>query len=177
MYTIENVVREIKGEKKEVRVLFGTGLLSNNPPEVQEVGQNGAKVLRGNKDHPFALAFPDPSLGKDEHGRTKLKFFNVEAWAKNADNLHQLGYKWQPIEVVARVEKQTYNGNEYEMLVIERFEVKKYKPRDGEASGASNTGQPDSGQSGADQSGESGGDSDPFTVGRPINISDDDIPF
>ncbi|WPS85371.1 single-stranded DNA-binding protein (plasmid) [Brevibacillus halotolerans] len=192
MYTIETVVREIKGEKKEQKMLFGTGRLTNDPPQVKVVGQNGVKVMRGSKDHSFAIAFPDPSLGKDNNGRTKSKFFNVSIWEKNAEVLARLGYKGQPIEVFGRIETKSYNGNEYEELTIERFEVKKYKPKEEEDSDTgknsvstqTDSTQADSAQTGSTQIGsvQAGTDGtsvqDPnFENGKPLFISDDDIPF
>lgn len=169
MYTVETVVKTIKDEKKEVQMVFGTGRLSNNPPAVQVVGNNGAKVLRGNKDHKFAIAFPDPSLGKDEHGRPKSKWYSLEAWSFNADNLAKLGFKGQEIEVSGRIEFDTYQEKQFEKLVIEKFEVKKYKPRDGEAG---NTPAGDSTGS-AEQKPQ---DDPAIDGGSPVELTDD-IPF
>jgi single-strand DNA-binding protein len=180
MYTVERVIKSIQGKDKEVKMLFGTGRLSNNPPAIIEVGQNNKKVMRGNKEHNFAIAFPDPSLGKDEHNRTKSKFYNIELWGKNAELLERFGFKGQPLEVAGRIETTTYQGKEYETLVIEKFEVKKYKPKDGESSadGGQDASENRSSNVETGNSGSQVSQTDPFKEdGRPIDISDDDIPF
>lgn len=161
MYSVETVVRNVKGEKKEVRMLFGTGRLTNDPPAVKEVG-NGSKILRGSKEHRFSIAFADPSLGKDEQGRVKAKFYPVVAWDKTAELLAKLGFKGQPIEVAARIEKQSYNGNDFEVLVIERFEVKKYK---------------ENGNSNGEASEAEEAAAENIDGASEVPLSDDDIPF
>lgn len=168
MYTVKTVVETIKEERKEVQMVFGTGRLSNDPPAVQTVGNNGAKVLRGSKDHKFAIHFPDPTLGKDDQGRPKRKWFSLEAWSYNADNLAKLGFKNQEIEIVGRIEVDTYQGKSFEKLVVEKFEVKQYKPRDGE-----NSGKP----AGAGNAEQQKPQEDPaLTGGTPVE-ENDDIPF
>lgn len=169
MFTIaEVIVRNSAGEEKRVRKLFGTGRLTNDPPAVIEIQNGHGKVLRGNKDHRFSIAFTDPSLGRDEHGRLKTKFYPVVAWDKTAELLAKLGFKGQPIEVVGRIEKRTNGDKEFETLVIERFEVKQYKKQNdsGQTAQAAET---DSGQTA--QAAET-----PSFEGAS-EVIDDDIPF
>lgn len=170
MYTKVTVVREIKGEKKEQEMIFGTGRLTNDPPAVQSVGNNGARVLRGNKDHRFSIAF--------NNGRNKdATFYPVTAWAEQADNLAKLGFKGQEVEIAARIEVQNYNdaqGNpkSAEVLVVERFDVKQYKDN-GNGSAGSNASQ---GGNATGGNADAGNQEPAFDGGAPVG-GDDDIPF
>lgn len=119
MLNKETVVRQVNGKSVNQEVVFGVGRLTNDPPQIVTVGDNGAKVMRGSKDHNFAIAF---NVGKD-----KTEFLNITLWNKNAENLEKLGFKGQRIAVVGRIEKSEYNGKSYENLVVERFQVIDYK--------------------------------------------------
>ncbi|MBP1308663.1 single-strand DNA-binding protein [Paenibacillus sp. 1182] len=174
MLIIQTIRREVKGEMKDVKVLFGSGRLSNDPPEITEVGENKTKVMRGGKNHRFAIAIPDPSMGKFDNGRFKPKYFNCELWGKNAENLAKLGYKGQKIEVFGRLEAHTYQGKEYENLTIERFELKEMRSKkdDESSTTAGNSGDREASASVASP------ENNPFLYdGKPIDISDDDLPF
>lgn len=48
MHTIVNTIQEIKGTKTEVLMLFGTGRLTNDPPELRETG-TGKRYCRHRK--------------------------------------------------------------------------------------------------------------------------------
>jgi len=161
MYSIETVVREVKGTKKEVKMLFGTGRLTNDPPSVQEVN-GGYKVLRGSKEHHFSIAF---SNGKDKDAT----FYPLVAWDKLAENLAKLGFKGQLIEVAGRIETRPYKAQDgtertFESLVIEKFDVKQYK--DGNNS------------TNADEQKEATNEQPPqgFTEAETTGV-EDDIPF
>lgn len=188
MYNKVTILREVKGEKIEQQMIYGTGRLTNDPPAIVEVGDNKTKILRGNKDHKFAIAFPDPTLGKDDQGRPKSKFYSINAWASIAEQLAKVGFKGQTVEVAARIEVQNYTKNDgspgqNEVLVIERFDAKEYKNR-GNGIGNGNGNGADSGN--ASQGNDAGSQStdstsqqrDPFVDdGKPIDIDEDDIPF
>lgn len=169
MHTIVTTIQEINGKKVEVPMIFGTGNLTNNPPEVRVVGQNGNKVLSSMKGHRFAIAFNN---GKDKDAT----FYAVEAWNKNAELMHSLCFKGQPVEIAARIKVEKYTTQEgeertQEIAVIERFDVKEYKKRDGQQS-QSQQSQPQQSET-----------KEPVTVGAPVpesnvvDIADDDLPF
>lgn len=127
MYSIETVVREDKNNvRKEQKMLFGTGRLTNDPPAIKDVA-GGYQVMQGSKDHRFSMAFNN---GRDKDGNEKpATFYNIVLWGKSAEIMSKIGYKGREVEVVGRVEKQSYtnsNGEpvEYEVLVIERFDAK-----------------------------------------------------
>ena len=154
MFSRETVVREFNGKEVKTEVVFGVGRLTNNPPTVQEVGADKKKVLRGSKDHSFAIAL--------DKGKNNTEFFNLSAWDVTAENLAKLGFKGQPIALVGRVQKDEYQGKTYESLVVERFQVLKYK--DSEGSTASNTSaSTDTAPTGATEVAD--------------QVGDDDIPF
>ncbi|WCF11443.1 single-stranded DNA-binding protein (plasmid) [Paenibacillus thiaminolyticus] len=168
MYTIVDAVREIKGEKKVQKMVFGTGRLTNDPPKVQTVGKNNSKILRGSKDHRFSIAF---------NGGGTTKFFPVTAWEKNAENLARLGFKGQIIEIAGRIEEQNYEDKEgksksIEILVIEKFDLKSCKDNgDGTANADSNI------SDSVSPSNESGStEASDLDGGIPMD-GDDDIPF
>lgn len=120
MYSIVTVVRN----KREEKMLFGTGRLTSDPPAIQEV-KGGYKVLRGRG---FSIAFNN---GKDK----PATFFPLVFWGKNAENMQKLGFKGQLIEVAGRLENQSYTAQDgtkktIEVLVVEKFECKQYKQRE-----------------------------------------------
>jgi len=150
MYSIVTVVREVKGNKREEKMLFGTGRLTSDPPAIQEV-KGGYKVLRGRG---FSIAF---SNGKDK----PATFFPLVFWGKNAENMEKLGFKGQLIEVAGRIETQSYTAQDgtqktREVLVVEKFECKQYKKQSEEVQEENPWG-----EEGATE----------------IDISDDDLPF
>lgn len=121
MYTIEKVIREFNGEKKEIKFLAGVGNLTADV-EAREVEVKGEKtfVAGGNKQ---SIAF-----NYWENGERKTLFFPIEAWGKTAENLGKLGTKGRQLCVVGRLEERSYTnqaGKTYinEVLVIERFQV------------------------------------------------------
>lgn len=160
MHSIEQVVREVKGQKKEVKMLFGTGRLTGDPLVPQEV-KGGHKVLRGKG---FSIAFNN---GKDK----PATFYPLVFWDKNAENMAKLGFKGQLVEVAGRIEPQSYKAQDgeqksFDALVVDRFEVRQYKDN-GSANNPPATTQTTKqeepqGLSGAEEAG---------------NVGDDDIPF
>lgn len=128
MFSRETVLRQFNGKEVKQEVVFGVGRLTNNPPQIQEVGNDKKKVLRGSKDHSFSIAL--------DKGKEQTEFFNLSAWEITAENLAKLGYKGQPLAIVGRIEKNEYEGKTYETLVVERFQVLKYK--DNGENGATN---------------------------------------
>lgn len=161
MLSIETVVREDKNNvKQEVKMIFGTGRLTNDPPQVREVA-GGYRVLQGSKDHRFSIAF---NVYDKEAGEEKPVFYNLVAWGKMADALSKVGYKGREIEVAGRIEKQSYTNSEgkevkYDVLVIERFEARG-KSKQNQENGTSNS-EPQLNESDA----------------QPVEVSEDDIPF
>jgi single-strand DNA-binding protein len=115
MHQREKVVRTIKGEEKIVDFVFGSGILTANPPEVKEVN-GGYKVMRA---FGFSLKF---SNGKDK----KPSYYALELWGNNAEHMARLGFEGQLIEVAGRVTTSTYNNKDgvektLETLTVERF--------------------------------------------------------
>jgi len=119
MFSREKVLRSFNGKEVQQDVVFGVGRLTNDPPQIQKVGQDSKTVLRGSKDHLFSVAL--------DKGKDNTEFFNLSAWGQTAENLAKLGYKGQPLAVVGRIETNEYEGKTYETLVVERFQVLKYK--------------------------------------------------
>lgn len=130
MFSRETVVRNFNGKEVKQEIVFGVGRLTNNPPVLQTVGADKKKVLRGSKDHNFSIAL--------DKGKEQTEFFNLSAWEGTAENLAKLGFKGQPIAVVGRIEKNEYEGKTYETLVLERFQVLKYKDNGENGGSASN---------------------------------------
>ncbi|MDF2879539.1 MAG: hypothetical protein K0R54_96 [Clostridiaceae bacterium] len=139
MYTIEKVIRNIKGQDKEVRAFFGKGRLTADVPEIRL-----AKDLKVMSAFGFSLAC---DAGKNTDGSRKSVFFPVTLWEKNADNILKIsesvkkqevelgmmprGLKGREILIFGRIEKQTYTSNsgeskESEVLIVERFGFSDY---------------------------------------------------
>lgn len=115
MHQREKVVRTIKGEEKVIDFVFGSGRLTGNPPEIQDV--KGYKILRG---FGFSLCFDN---GKNK----KPTYYALELWGNNAEHMARLGFKGQLIEVSGRVTVDSYNGKETNILTVERFTCLEYK--------------------------------------------------
>lgn len=110
MHQIEKVIRTIKGERKEVDLVFCDGVLTSNPPEIKEVN-GGYKVLRG---YGFSL--------KVSNGRNKKPtYYNLEFWGDQAEYMKKLGFEGQRIIVTGRMEVSTYQEKNYYTLSVERF--------------------------------------------------------
>lgn len=164
MFNRETVVRTFNGKEVKQEMVFGIGRLTNNPPAVQLVGKDEKKVLRGSKGHPFAIA--------SDRKKDETEFFNTSAWGVTAENLERLGYKGQPIYFVGRIEKDEHQGKVYENLVLEKFNVLKYK--DSDSKPANKNADTHSTASSTASSNEA-----PATGMTEVNTDaqDDDIPF
>ena len=167
MYSKATVVETGKdGNKIETEKVFGTGNLTNDPPALREV-PGGKKVLSGVKGHSFSIAF---NQGKNK----EAIFHRLEAWEKTAELLHQFGFKGQEVEVVGRLITESYKDSDgkdrvSEKLVVEKFDVKKYKDNANTNTEAATT---------QEQPAYTSPTGDPFAVGSgPIELSDDDLPF
>lgn len=114
MHQRERVVRNIKGEEKIVNFVFGSGVLTSNPPEIKEV--KGYKLMSG---FGFSIRF---SNGKDK----KPTYYALELWGNNAEHMARLGFENQLIEVCGRESVSKYKttqgeDKEYKVLTVERF--------------------------------------------------------
>lgn len=160
MFSKETVVREVNGQEVRQNVFFGVGRLTANPPAILEVGADKKKVLRGNKEVNFSMAF--------DKGKDSAEFYRIEVWGDLAEALAKLGFKGQPLAIIGYISTNEYEGKTYETLVINRFQVLKYKDKDQNANQA--------GETSSTQA-----TSEPVPVGatevsQPSG-SDDDIPF
>lgn len=169
MHTVETVAREFNGQKQEVKMLFGTGRLTNDPPALHSTPQ-GKTVLSSQKGHRFAIAFNN---GKDKDA----DFYGVEAWGKTAENLAALAFKGQSVEVAGRIREDKYTSNGEErvsmVLTVERFDVKSYKDQ---GAGTNTNANPTN--TTPDASNYTRVDEDPFANSSgPFEVSDDDLPF
>lgn len=137
MYTIEKVVREYNGNKKEVNAFFGKGRFTADAP-----------AIRTAKEHQVMSAFGF-SLAIDNfvNGEKQTVFYPLVLWEKTAENLQKIsasvlkaqkelgleekGLKGREALVFGRIEKQTYKNKEgvqkeQEVLVVERFDFADY---------------------------------------------------
>lgn len=179
MHTKKTVIEEFNGKRNEIEMVFGTGRLTNDPPELRQT-TSGKNVLSGQKGQNFSIAF---NQGKDK----EALFYRLEAWDKTAENLQRLGFKGQEIELAARVKVENFtraDGTEgtANVLIVDRFDVKSYKEgSNGSSSNASgstgSTPTPSSNAATATQTAPAATqvDADPFAGALPAG--DDDIPF
>lgn len=137
MYTIEKVIREYNGNKKEVNAFFGKGRFTADVP-----------AIRTAKEHQVMSAFGF-SLACDNfvNGEKQTVFYPLVLWERTAENLQKIsasvikaqkelgfeerGLKGREVLVFGRIEKQTFKNKEgvqkeQEVLVVERFDFADY---------------------------------------------------
>lgn len=118
MHQREKVIRTIKGQEKVIDFVFGSGRLTANPPEVQDV--KGYKLMRG---FGFSIRFDN---GKNK----KPTYYPLELWGNNAEHMARLGFEGQLVEISGRVNVDTFKGKETSTLTVERFTCLEYKDKE-----------------------------------------------
>jgi len=130
MFTVEVVVKEIKGVEKRIKGFFGVGRLVSAPPELRTAGTH--QVLSGKG---FSLAC---DAGKDEAGNKKTEYFSLKVWDKTAANFAKYAVKGQELQIFGRIDTESYEDRTTkeektrEVLVVDRFELGR-KPKSSEA--------------------------------------------
>lgn len=137
---------------------------------------------------------------KNNDNQYEADFLNMVVWNKAAEFAANYIKKGKLIEVVARAQSRSYDGQDGKKVYVTEFLVEKIKPLEwadngNNGGGHSNQGNNSFGQqnSGSGQNGAFGGNSgnsgrgsspydymkndDPFANQKPININDDDLPF
>lgn len=114
MHQREKVLRTIKGKEEVVDFVFGSGILTGNPPEINE--RKGYKIMRG---FGFSIKF---SNGQNK----KPTYYALELWGNNAEHMARLGYEGQLIELSGRITIDKYTGGDgkekqSQILTVERF--------------------------------------------------------
>lgn len=122
MYSVEKVIRNIKGQDVEVRFFAGDGRLSTDPPEIKII--KGYKIL---SSYNFSLAiYWNSNQGK------KTVYFPLIVWDKNAELMSRLAFKWQRIIIHGRLETKKYINKKGEKvskdyIIVEKFNCIDYK--------------------------------------------------
>jgi single-strand DNA-binding protein len=108
---------------------------------------------------------------KNKDGERETDFLNCQAWRGLSEVIANHCKKGDQIGIVARYQKRKYQNNEgqnryaHEFVVSELTFCQKANSNSGGNAGNSNTGQ-------------SGSSDDPFANdGKPVDISDDNLPF
>lgn len=122
MYTIENVIREINGEKKMIKFIAGSGNLTNTLKSKTVTLKSGDNIeLISGFGESIAFNYHDD-------GREKVKYFPLEVWGKNAEVLDKYSKKGMELSIIGRLEPRkfrTKKGKFYEdeILVVELFQI------------------------------------------------------
>lgn len=121
----------------------------------------------GEKNTPnctFTLAINRPRRNGQDQG---TDFINVVVWGKLADNCANFLRKGRQCAVEGRIQTRSYDDKEGRKVYVTEITAENVQflgHKDGK--------QDDGGVKGSDDP-----FGDPFATGKPINISDDDLPF
>jgi single-strand DNA-binding protein len=123
----------------------------------------------------FTLAVDRPF--QTAGGEREADFIPVVTWRQLAETVANYVRKGSLVAVEGRIQTRNYesgDGSRKYVTEIIADNVRFLEPKRGEGSGGSNTAGSGSGASG----GHSGASRDPFVDdGRPLDISDDELPF
>lgn len=111
----------------------------------------------------------------NQQGEREADFINIVVWRKQAENCANYLRKGRLAGVEGRIQTRNYEGNDGKRVYV--TEVVADSVQFLEPANASR-GEPSGTDFGFDQSFGSQGGQDPFaSEGRPVDISDDDLPF
>ena len=115
----------------------------------------------------FTLAVDRPFGGKDENGKREADFINIVTWRQLAETCANYLRKGRLTAIEGRIQVRNYDNNEGKRVYV--TEVIADNVRFLESSGSGNSEQ---------SSKQQRSQQDPFVDdGKPIDISDDDLPF
>jgi len=122
VYSIEKVIRNIKGNNTEIKFFAGDGRLSIDPPEIKII--KGYKIL---SSYNFSLV-----IYWTNNNEKKVIYFPLIVWGKNAELMSKLAFKWQRIIIHGRIETKKYKNKKGEevskdYLIVEKFNCIDYK--------------------------------------------------
>lgn len=117
----------------------------------------------------FSLAVDRPFANQE--GKKEADFLNIVTWRQLAETCANYLRKGRLTAVEGRIQVRNYENNEGKRVYV--TEIVADNVRFLESAGGSNNNQEGTGQGRSNQS-----DQDPFANdGKPIDISDDDLPF
>ncbi|HEY0222458.1 MAG TPA: single-stranded DNA-binding protein [Lactovum miscens] len=153
-------------------------------PELRYTGQNTAVAT-------FSIAVN--RRFKNAAGEREADFINCVIWRQAAENLANWAKKGALIGIVGSIQTRNYENQQGQRVyvtevVVDNFQMLESRTtRDAAGTGAGNYSAPSAGgQSSSTNRSASqpsapvpdfGRDSDPFSSGSPMEISDDDLPF
>lgn len=116
---------------------------------------------------------------KNKNGETEADFINCVAWRNTAENISNHLKKGSMAGVDGRLQTRSYDDQSGRKVFVTELVVETVQFLDPKGSGQADSGQ--QGSTGRNQSGRQQGNSfpdDPFANdGKPIDISDEDLPF
>jgi single-strand DNA-binding protein len=125
----------------------------------------------------FTLAVNRPF--SNQNGEREADFINIVAWQKLADVCATYLRKGRQSAVVGRLQTRSYDNKEGRRVYVTEVVAEDVRFLGGNREQNNNQGYSnDSGSHGGYGGFDNGGFDDPFADnGRPINITDDDLPF
>jgi single-strand DNA-binding protein len=129
---------------------------------------------------------------KNANGEREADFINVVIWRQAAENMANWAKKGALIGITGRIQTRNYENAQGQRVyvtevVADNFQMLESRAvREGGQTGGYTPSQPNNSNFGGNQPSQAQGqaatpdfgrDSDPFSGGTPMNLSDDDLPF
>lgn len=117
---------------------------------------------------------------KTANGEQPVDFINCVVWRKPAENVANFLKKGSLAGVDGKVQTRNYEGNDGKRVYVTEVlaeSVQFLEPRSSQETPQQQVNANQSNHQPNQQNSRQQGNSDPFSAGTPINISDDDLPF
>lgn len=111
---------------------------------------------------------------KNANGEREADFINVVIWRQAAENLANLVKKGQLIGITGRIQTRNYENGQGQRVYVTEIVADSFQVLESRQQGQSQGGQQATQQQSTPNFSR---DSDPFSGGTPMNITDDALPF
>jgi single-strand DNA-binding protein len=119
----------------------------------------------------FSLAVDRPFT--NQQGEKEADFINIVTWRQLAETCANYLRKGRLTAVEGRMQTRNYENNEGKKVYVTEVVADNVRFLESNA----NANRTESGGSGNDRSQMTRGNAEPFSDGKPVDISDDDLPF
>ena len=106
---------------------------------------------------------------KNANGEREADFINIVAWGKTAELLAQYAHKGLQIGVVGRIQTRNYENQQGQRVYVTEVIAENFQMLESRNQ--------QQGQQQAQVTQQQAKQPDPFSVGAPTSLNDDDLPF
>ena len=106
---------------------------------------------------------------KNANGEREADFINIVAWGKTAELLAQYAHKGSQIGVVGRIQTRNYENQQGQRVYVTEVIAENFQMLESRNQ--------QQGQQQAQVTQQQAKQPDPFSVGAPTSLNDDDLPF